>query len=259
MLDIHCDASVVSPRGHRIFVDLDDTRARALRRADGVLNAGTSRMWEAALALRDWDLVVDIGANYGEMVLGTELPGSARVICYEPNPRVVPYLRRSLEKSGVAVELRETAIGSRDGSASFAIDTVWSGRSGLVGAHRTDAPHHPLATVEVPVRTLDSELGDDRTSSVCVKVDVEGGELDVLEGARELLAGSRPWAVLLEILHMRPFEKAELARRFRMSVLDRRTGQLVTVPPATARHVSELLESEWIYPQDAILTPRAVR
>ncbi len=41
-----------------------------------------------------------------------------------------------------------------------------------------------------------------------------------------------------------------------MRVMDRRTGDLVVVPPASVRLVSELLDSDWLHSQDAILTTR---
>lgn len=248
------DSYVVSPHGHRLYVDPADARAVELLRVDGTLSPGSSRLWQATLALREWDVVVDIGANYGEMVLDAAVPAGARVVCFEPNARVLPHLRRSIEESGMDIDLREVAIGARDGEARFVVDTVWSGRSGLAGTHRTDADH-PLDTVVVPLRTLDGELPDDGTS-VCVKVDVEGAELDVLEGARGLTGSDRAWAIMLEVLHLHAHEQAWLASRFTMRVMDRRTGDLVVVPPVSPQRVTDLLQSGWVHPQDAVLTAR---
>lgn len=249
------DQYVMGPSGHRMYVDPVDERARELIRADGTLTPGSNRLWDAALALEPWDVVVDIGANYGEMVLGAEVASAARIICFEPNPQVLPFLRRSIEESGLGIDLREVAVGASATEATFVMDTVWSGRSGLAGTHRTDSDH-VLDTVTVPVRTLDSELALGAGESVCVKVDVEGAEFEVLAGAQELTASSRPWAIMLEVLHMDPFEKAGLAADYTMRVMDRRTGDLVVVPPASVRLVSELLDSDWLHSQDAILTTR---
>ena len=241
--------------GHRLYLDPADGRAVELLRSGGSFNRATLRVWDAALALDTWDVVVDVGANYGEMLLSTGLPEGARLVCFEPNPRVLPWLRRSIRESGLAVDLREVAVGATTSEATFVMDTVWSGRSGLFDTHRTDADHH-LEPVVVPVRTLDSELALDEADRVCIKVDVEGAEFDVLEGARSVLSRRRRWAVMLEVLHMDGFEKARLADEFVMRVLDLRTGELVTVPPASARRVEELLGSGWVHPQDAVLTPK---
>lgn len=242
--------------GRRLYVDPDDQRAQELVRSGLLMNAGSHRLWAAVLALHPWDLVVDIGANYGEMTLGVRMPRTARLMCFEASPRVLPYLRRSIRESGLDVDLREVAVGDRETHAEFAVDTVWSGRSGLAQTHRTDA-EHPMRSVTVPVVTLDSQLRLAEGESVCVKVDVEGGELDVLEGARELVSSTRPWAIMAEVLHMDMFERAHLARTFTMRVMDRRTGDLVTVPPASPQRVAELLDSGWVHGQDAVLTQRS--
>ena len=246
---------VLGAAGRRMYVNPADERARELVRAAGTLTPGSNRLWNVVLSLEPWDVVVDIGANYGEMVLGSDLVDGARVICYEPNPLVLPFLRRSIDESGLAIELREVAVGATETEARFVMDTVWSGRSGLAETHRTDADH-ALDAVVVPVRTLDSELDLGEDDSVCIKVDVEGGEFDVLDGARSLTTSTRTWAIMLEVLHMDPFEKARLAADYTMRMMDRRTGDLVVVPPASPQLVAELLAGEWLHSQDAILTAR---
>lgn len=247
---------VLSATGNRLYVDPADERAQGLMRSAGpALTPGSNRLWDAVLALREWDVVVDIGANYGEMVLGSVVADGARVVCFEPNPQVLPFLRRSVEESGLAIDLREVAVGATETEATFVMDTVWSGRSGLAETHRTDADH-ALEAVVVPVRTLDSVLTLGDEDSVCIKIDVEGAEFDVLAGARSLTTSPRPWAIMLEVLHMDPFEKARLAAYYRMQVMDRRTGELVVVPPASPDRVAQLLDGDWLHSQDAVLTAR---
>jgi FkbM family methyltransferase len=249
------DSHVRSSLGHRLYFDPQDERGRELLRSGGTLNPGSAALWEAALALHEWDVVVDVGANYGEMILGFGSPPGARLVCFEPNPRVLPFLRRSIAESGVDVDLREVAIGARDGEARFVMDTVWSGRSGLMSTHRTDADL-PLDEIPVSIRSLDSELTLPQGDSVCIKIDVEGAELDVLAGANALLKGPRAWALMLEVLHMDPYERARLAHDFTMRLLDRRRRELVVVPPVSPQRLTALLDAGWLHGQDAVLTAR---
>lgn len=246
---------VVSATGRRIYVDPHDGRGEQLVRSGGAFNRGTLVAWGTVLALEPWDVVVDVGVNYGEMLLGATLPAGARIIGFEPNPRVLPHLRRSLAEAELPVDLRVVALGATESVATFAADTEWSGRSGLVESHRTDADH-VLETFDVDVRTLDSQVPLAETDRVCVKVDVEGAEFDVLAGARELIRRQAPWAIMMEVLHMDGFEKARLAEEFTMRALDRRTGDFVTIPPVSARRVDELLGGGWLHGQDVVLTVR---
>jgi FkbM family methyltransferase len=246
---------VTSAEGHRIYVDPGDGRGEELVHSEGAFNRGTLELWALTLALEAWDVVADMGVNYGEMLLGARLPAGSRLVGFEPNPRVLPHLRRSLAESGLPVDLREVAVGASRSEAAFTVDLEWSGRSGLSDSHRTDA-QHDLETFRVPVRTLDDELALAPDERVCVKVDVEGAEFDVLAGARSLVRRRAPWAIMVEVLHMDGFEKASLAEEFTMRALDRRTGELVTIPPVSARRVDELLDGGWLHGQDVVLTAR---
>ncbi|MFV0535336.1 MAG: hypothetical protein ACK5MR_17040, partial [Cumulibacter sp.] len=80
--------------GRRIYVAEGDARGDALIAAGGDFNPGSLHLWRQALELREWDVIVDVGANYGEMLLGVDLPVASRVIAYEPNPHVLPHLKR---------------------------------------------------------------------------------------------------------------------------------------------------------------------
>ena len=82
-----------------------------------------------------------------------------------------------------------------------------------------------------------------------------GPDLDVLTEAGSLLA-ERPWAVVVEVLHLDRFERARLANDCTMRAMDRRTGDLLVVPPASAQLVDELLDAEWVHSQDVLLTAR---
>ncbi len=93
--------------GRRIYLDLRDPRARDLAVARGNLNPGSLRLFQVAFGQRRWDYVVDVGANYGEMLAGLEgLEGRRRAIAFEPNRRLVPYLRRTFHDVEGTVQVR---------------------------------------------------------------------------------------------------------------------------------------------------------
>jgi FkbM family methyltransferase len=117
------------------------------------------------------------------------------VVSFEPSPNALPWLRRTVADSGAGARWRivESAIGRSAGTASFSVSALADGLyDGLTHTGRTGEARK----VEVPVTTLDLEwkrLSQPQVS--VVKIDVEGGELDVLRGGQELLARLRPFVL----------------------------------------------------------------
>jgi len=249
------DAIVVNALGRRIFVDTSDGRGRNLAAAGGDLNPNSLALWNTALGLRPWDVVADVGSNYGEMLVSAHVPTRSKIVAFEPNPHVLPFLKKTIAASGLSVDLREKAVGAKaDAAVSFVADDEWSGTSTLGVRLGGDAAHHRLSTFEVPLSSLDLEFADESVDTTyCIKVDVEGHEHEVLEGAERLLGRAPAWALMVEVLHMSPFAVSELARKFPLYLMDTRTGGLVRCPGGNASLTKNLLHSGWLYGQDALL------
>jgi FkbM family methyltransferase len=127
---------------------------------------------------------VDVGAHVGGYVLPVAAAGAA-VHAFEPAPPTRAILERNLERNGLAdrVQVWPHAVGERPGST--ALTTGWGGENHVVA-------EQGAGTVEVEVVTLDAFLPDRCDRVDVLKLDVEGGELAVLRGARELLRRDRP-------------------------------------------------------------------
>lgn len=239
--------------GCRIYVDPADPRSTELVAAAGDLNPRSLALWRLALAAHPWDLVIDIGVNYGEMLVGAEPPAGAKVVGFEPNLALHPFLIRTLEENGIPVDLRPAAVADRTGTARFAVDATWSGTSSLETGNYDDPERWRF--LEVPVTTLDEVVGDPGRA-FCVKVDVEGFERQVVSGGQGVLRPEGHWLLMLEVLHMAPDYFAELVDRYAVFLLDAGSSQLVRVagdvPP------SELLASDAVYPQDCLLVSEPI-
>jgi FkbM family methyltransferase len=148
--------------------------------------------------LGEGDTFIDVGANFGTFsLLAATLVGNAgQVIAIEPQRELARMIRGSIEASGLQnVDVIEGACGASDGSRPLFIPRGDSGRAGFF--ERFSARHHH-SVEEVPIRTLDSIVkGAGITGRIVVKIDVEGSEMDVLEGARELIGEHHP-PLLLE-------------------------------------------------------------
>jgi FkbM family methyltransferase len=243
----------VTGSGRAIHVDPADPRGQQLVAAGGDFNPLSKVLWHRALRLHDWQLVVDVGVNYGEMLVEAPVPSGAQVVGFEPNSALHPYLRRTFSGNGLHVDLRSEAVAGAPGTAVLSVDGDWSGQSTLVPP--ADADPARWRTVEVGVTTLDEVVG--AAASWCAKVDVEGAETAVLRGATRVMDG-RPWALMLEVLHLPVDELARIATAHPTYLMDRRTHALVPVPGGNVKLTRDILAAGWLYPQDCLVVSRAV-
>jgi len=119
-------------------------------------------------------LCFDVGANIGERSEAL-LEAGARVVAFEPNPLALPELkaRCSHHKNWTLVT---AALGSR-----AAIATLHARESSGQSSLAADWEGKVIATYHVPVVTIDAAIQAFGSPVYC-KIDVEGWELEVLNG-----------------------------------------------------------------------------
>jgi FkbM family methyltransferase len=154
--------------------------------------------------LRPRMTVVDIGAHHGLYTLLTakRVGRRGRVIAFEPSPRECRRLTKHIRVNRCRnVEIETCAVGDRSGEAElFMVDGFRDWGNSL----RPPAVPEPTRTVHVPVRKLDDVLAEHGIEHVdFIKLDAEGGELAVLEGARKLLQTAPRPAILAEVEDIR--------------------------------------------------------
>jgi FkbM family methyltransferase len=138
------------------------------------------------------DVVYDVGANAGYYtLLASRLCGAAgRVIAMEPLPRNLDFLQQHLRLNRSSnVTVLDVALAEAPGSARFRA-SVGSAEGSLAAD----------GDIEVRVTTIDAIVQDCIAPPPrLIKMDIEGGELAALRGAREVLRKHRP--VLLLATH----------------------------------------------------------
>lgn len=137
-------------------------------------------------------VVFDVGASYGLHSL-KHLAHGARVISFEPNPACHRFLEECCERNGLRPEIHAVAVGDSPGRAELVVP----GEETYLGTvcNSVKRAWHGRADVTrrlVPQLTLDAFAQAEGLVPDLVKIDVEGGELAVLEGARGLLRSARP-------------------------------------------------------------------
>ncbi len=143
---------------------------------------------------------IDVGAHLGLFTAELAGRGFAQVHSFEPAARTFAKLERNIGKSPTTrgvVKLNCVAVGPRDGHVEFLM--------------RPDSPatsHVQLDAAEggenglqrVPMTTLDSYCDTNKISQVdFLKIDTEGLEPFVLDGARQCLRNCRVPLMLLEL------------------------------------------------------------
>ena len=157
--------------------------------------------------LRPGDHFVDVGANVGvfSTLVGTRIPG-VHITAVEPFPPVRADLVANLAFNDLDVTVVEAAVSDSGGRRTFEVlardvlNRLAPPNAGVeaVAADETTSTTgsgHGKTGIIVPVTTVDELVGADPPA--LVKIDVEGSELLVMQGARRLLADQAAAPVLL--------------------------------------------------------------
>lgn len=141
---------------------------------------------------------VDVGAHVGfYTLLAARLVGAqGRVYAFEPNPGIFHMLTRNVEENGYQdiVRLIPKAVSNREGKARLFVPEGESGEATLFPSSGGKGQD-----IEVESTTLDSFFAQEAWPNVdLIKVDVEGAEVEVLEGMRELARKSKGLKLIVE-------------------------------------------------------------
>ena len=158
---------------------------------------------EMALRKHKIDLVFDIGANVGQFARNLREVGySDRIVSFEPLIDAHHALSKAARKpKGWEVHER-CAIGDTNGTIQINVsgNSVSSSALQMLQGHRDAAPESAFTRIEeAPVRTLDSLSFQYLTTrrSTLVKIDTQGFEWQVLDGASETI--ERAQGVMVEL------------------------------------------------------------
>jgi FkbM family methyltransferase len=134
-------------------------------------------------------VLFDCGADIGTFsaLACSRTSSIARVIAFEPNPEVAMFMKRNLSQLPVPSEAITKAASSFQGT----------GRLEVPDYDRSDHARF-LVPGDGPLEVVTIDSFGVRGGNVAIKIDVEGGELDVLKGAAETISLAQKCVVTVE-------------------------------------------------------------
>jgi FkbM family methyltransferase len=134
---------------------------------------------------------IDVGANIGLVVVPVVERTGSLGIAFEPEPRNFGFLTRNVARHGLAerIECQPLACYSECTSLRLSLSSDNLGDHRLQPKAASAGGASERVEIEVPTTRLDDALrGRELPHPIVVKLDAQGSEVRVLEGARETLA-----------------------------------------------------------------------
>lgn len=146
--------------------------------------------------LDEESVIFDVGANIGvtSAILGSAAPRGT-VFSFEPDPATYGYLLATIQANELSnCHPQQLALGATSGTVNF----LMNGESGSASHMAIDGITLGGANGKVELRTLDAVAEQRKVNRIdFIKIDVEGFELDVINGGRQTISKYQP-SVFLE-------------------------------------------------------------
>jgi len=144
--------------------------------------------------LKTGDIALDVGGNIGQtaLMMAKKTGNNGRIYSFEPFPGTFQKLKKNLSLNpGISnIQPQNAALGAVPGSLMMSQDCMSNSGSNRMVAETTATSH---CKVTVPVSTIDIFARQQQLTTVdFIKIDVEGFEYKVLNGAMETITKHRP-------------------------------------------------------------------
>lgn len=205
---------VVLPWGLRIGIHPNETIGSCIWRM-GLYDLCISEcLWRR---LDEGETALDVGANIGHMtsVMGLATGADGKVVSFEPHPDIFEELKNNVsswekESDFASVDLVCAAVSRESGSAVLHMPPMFTSNRGTASLEGT--PCAGERNCDVRLISLDEMFSG--MSIGVMKIDVEGHELGVLEGAKRLLEAGSIRDIVFEEHEMPPTPVTKYLERF---------------------------------------------
>jgi len=143
------------------------------------------------------DICIDLGANIGYVtLLMCDLVMSGKVYCIEPDPENVTLLKFNINLNNFETisDVQQMAISNKNGFANFYLGK----ESNLGGLHLSKNTH--ASSLKVKTQTLTTFCKERNIFPNFIKMDIEGCEVEVLDGFYEYIMNHNfPCKIVMEL------------------------------------------------------------
>jgi FkbM family methyltransferase len=204
--------------------------------------------------LRPGMTMLDAGAHHGlyTLLAAKRVGRAGRVIAFEPSPREHRRLEKHVRVNRCRnVHMEQCALAKMNGVTDFFVVESYHDWGNSL---RPPAVAAPVNRVRVQMRRLDDVLEGLGVSQVdFIKLDVEGAELEFLEGAPRLLKRDYRPAILAEVQDIRTVPWGYAAKEIIAFLVHRNYYWFALAPDSSLRAVSTEMET---YDANLVALPR---
>ncbi len=193
-------------------------------------------LWIEQLDLRDAHLILDVGANHGDFSqAAAEVFPEAEIFLFEPLPSLKERLENLCKDRDSRWNLISCALGSVETMMMLHLAEDADDIGSFVGFSEeyrsVNSEAKPVQQIECQVRPLDSIVVERAITKVdLLKIDVEGFELQVLEGAKKTLALTQ--ALIIEFSLIRNSNQENITLSQFLSILEQAGFKIVNIIPS---------------------------
>lgn len=138
-------------------------------------------------------VILDIGSNIGNHVIYFEkILGAKKVYCFEPHPEIFKILKKNIELNNLIEKtvLNNFGLGKNNSRGEIVIDGIRKGFSAWYKRNLGGTSIRESEKGNIEIRKLDSLKIKEKVDFI--KIDTEGFETEVLEGAEKFLKKNKP-------------------------------------------------------------------
>lgn len=176
-------------QGYKMWINSDDTGIAPYIMMRGIFGEYETNIIKKIV--KPGMTAVDIGANFGyfSLLLSGLVGESGKVFAFEPDSSAFKLLSRNIKENGIKnVFLVNKALSNKVGSAKLYLDKDNQGEMSL-SLNNVDKPR---GYISVETITLDSYFVYLNERVDFIKMDVQGAEGMVIDGAKEILSKHKP-------------------------------------------------------------------